>query len=361
MPVAPSFSDFLTVGLAELQSRRPDLLVNDGDVTEAMLHAASAMADLLARYAAQAFKATFLDGAKGQELTDLVDDHLNLQRHDASPAVVSLTFTRPTAAAGAGTIVAGARFATGSTADGKQVVFTLDADVVFGGGTLTMPGTATAEIAGVSGNVVAGTVTAKLAPSFDASITVTNAATAAGGSEEESDDDLRDRARSLWQTLARGTIAALVYGAKLVPGVSAATVFEDEGTGHVTVRVADSTGNSNLAMAALVATELENWRAAGIAVDVDRVTKQLVNLALRLRVRRGFSVGAIASLVNAAVAARINKLEVGEVLYMDTVIAAAISVAPDSIVDVEVDVGIDVVPLSNVLLRAGTITTAELV
>lgn len=360
MAVCPSFNDFVSAALAELQARRPDLPVNDGDVTEAMLHAMSVCADVIARYLAQAFKETFIDGARGQALTDLVDDHLNIQRHVASAAVVPLTFSRPTAGAGAGTILAGTRFATTSTADGKQVTFTLDSNVVFSGVATSMPGTATAELTGVAGNVTAGTVTSKLGALFDATIVVTNPDTAAGGSEEESDDDLRERARGLWQTLARGTIDALVYGAKRVAGVSAATVFEDDATGLVTVRVADSSGNSNLAMAALVAAELENWRAAGVAVTVDRVTKQLVNLVVLLRVKRGFSVDAVASLVNAAITARINKLEVGETLYFDTIVAAAIGIDPDNIVDVSVDVGTDTVPAPNVLLRAGTITTAEL-
>lgn len=361
MPVAPSFTDLLDLGKSEAQSRRPDLVFADGDVSEAMLHAAAAMADLVLSYLSQAFKETFLDGAEGEALTDLVDDHLGLQRQDSAPALVTVTFSRPSAAGGAGTIVAGTRVATGPTADGAQVVFATDANAVFGGADLSVSVTATAELVGASGNVDAGTVTKLLSEVFDSTITVNNPAGAAGGMEEEADSALRDRARTFWQVLARGTLSALVYGAKLVPGVAVATPVESLGTGLVKVRVADASGNGNLALAAQVAAELENWRAAGVAVEVESVSKQLVDLNLRLRVKQGFSVASVASLISASVTSRINELDVGETLYLDTVIAATIMVAPSQILDVAfVGLGSDIVPAATVVLRAGTITVAEL-
>ncbi len=92
--VAPSFNDLLDQGLAEAQSRRPDLSFAEGDITEAMLHASGTMADASIRFAGMKFRETFLDGASGQALDTLVSDRYGLNRHPATAAQVSVTFTR---------------------------------------------------------------------------------------------------------------------------------------------------------------------------------------------------------------------------------------------------------------------------
>src|SRR5580698_2629854 len=94
MPTAPAFTDLLAQFQAEAQAVQPALQFNDGDMATAQMHGAGAMADASIKYAAQAFKATFIDGAEGDDLTVLVDDHLNIQRNPATPAAVDVTFTR---------------------------------------------------------------------------------------------------------------------------------------------------------------------------------------------------------------------------------------------------------------------------
>jgi hypothetical protein len=70
-----------------------------------------AMADVVLRYAAQAFRDTFIDGAAGDALTALVDDHYNIQRDPAtSSAVGDRAFARTSGGAG-GTIAAGTTIA----------------------------------------------------------------------------------------------------------------------------------------------------------------------------------------------------------------------------------------------------------
>lgn len=372
MPVAPSFQDLIDSGQAELQDRRPDLTVREGDVTEADLHAAGAMGDRVIQYGSEAFKATFFDGAVGDELDALVDDRLNFQRDPATAAQGTVEFTR-TSAGAAGTIPAGTQVGTDFDPAGNQIVFTTDADVAVGAGN-NGPFTAavTAVNTGSAGNVrggAPGTITKVIDALFDTTFTVNNPDDCAGGNEEESDEDLRKRAKTFYLTLARGTLAALEQGALLVPSVRIVHAVEDPDTFEVTVVVADADGGSTLQMVSDVVTELENWRCAGVAVTVIGGTRALVDIDLSLTdVSPGFDVEAVAGLVSDAVTARMKKLRQGQTAFLDSIRAAVISVAPDDIFDVQINAITvdgdpassedDIVPAQYEVLRAQTITVS---
>ncbi len=337
MPIAPSFADLIDQGTAELLGRRPDLAVNDGDVTEADLHAGGAMADACIRFAAQALKETFIDSAKGDALTLLVQDHLGVVRNPATAAQVTLAFTRTSGGAG-GTIPAGTTVATLYDPSGKSVSVTTDGAITVGGaanGPFSIGATAT--VTGRDGNVAAGSVEKIVDALFDTTFTVTNAASAGGGNEEEADEDLRRRAKAFYSTLRRGTAAALEFGALEVPECRVATTVEDLDTGIVTIIVGDSDGHSTMQMIEDVEFEEENWRAAGVAVNVTGATRQEVEVTLVLSaVRTGFDVAAAADTIAEVVIARGDKLRGGETLYLEMLRAAAVSAFPDDIFNVQV-------------------------
>ena len=334
MPTAPSFNDTLSVGQAEAQARRPDLAFNDGDVSLAMLHAAAAMVDADIRFSAQAFRATFVDGATGADLTALVDDHYNIQRTAATAAQVTLSLSR-TSGGGAGSFSAGHQFGTEFQADGSQIIYTLDAVLNVGAGDNgPFSVECTAVETGPQGNVAASTVTQIIDTPFDDTFTVTNTAVAGGGNNEESDEDLRARARQFFSTAVRGTLAALETGALEIATVKVASAVEDNTTGQVTVRVSDADGNSTAQMISDVTAELENWRCAGSSVTVVGGTQLLVDAILTLTVRAGFDVAAAAPTIIDAVETRIGKLKGGDTLFLDMWVAAAVSAFPDDILDV---------------------------
>lgn len=369
MPVAPSFQDLLDVGKAEAQSRRPGLGYNEGDITVAQNHGAAAMVDALIRLGAQLFKATFIDGATGDDLTALVDDHLNIQRAAASQAQATVAFTRTSGGAG-GTIDAGTTVATEHDSDGATVEFITDSDIIVpaaGNGPFNIG--VTAVLSGRDGNVAASTITRIVDTLFDDTFSVTNAAVAAGGNEEESDEDLRERARSFYTTLRRGTLAALEYGAKQVTSVVTASALEDLDTGEVSVRVGDSDGNSSAQMIADVEEELENWRCAGTDVTVLGGTQVLVDMAITLDdVTAGFDIDEAEAVIVDAVEVRISRLKPGETLFLDSIIAQIIAVYPDNINDVGfTSITLtpggaqsiqDIVPSAAQVLRPGTITVS---
>lgn len=366
--VAPSFDDLLAVGKAEAQLRRPQLGFRDGDVAEAQLHASAAMSDKCIEVAAKLFRDTFFDGAVGDALTALVDDRVDIQRQGGTKAVATLTFNRGSSGAG-GTITAGTRFGTDFTPDATQAVFTLDADLIIpSGNNGPFTATATALDAGPEGNVAIGTILKILDPLFDSTFSVINFGAAAGGNLEETDAELRQRAKTFYQTLRRGTLAALEEGALTVSSVRVAHAVEDPGTFEVTLVVSDSDGGSTLEMEALVAAEIESWRCAGVPVNVRGGRKVLVSLALKLAVvREGFDADSAVSTVADLITANINGRKGGETVYLDELIAAAIAVAPGDIRDVSfMQILLDGVPQSTsndivpadvtVTFRAGTIT-----
>lgn len=372
MAVAPSFSDLVTVGTAELQAARPDLLVAEGDITLAMLHAAAAMNDAVLRYAAQAFKNTFVDGASGDDLTTLVDDHFNIQRQAATASEVTLTFTRASAGGGSGTIDAGTVVATNFDANGETVQFTTDSAIVFSAAQLTGSVNATCTTTGRTTNVDTGTVTRLVDTLFDSNISCANADPAAGGNDEETDAELRSRTKLYLQSLRRGTLASLETGALQVPTVRMARAVEDEETLLVTLYVSDIDGNSTPEMISDVETEIVNWKAAGTSLTVTGGSRVLLNFDITIAsYRDGFDVAANASVIEEALEGRIAKLKAGETLFLDSVIAAVIATFPEDIFDITItsitkqtlddDVGEsqpidDIEASATEVLRAGTIT-----
>ena len=350
---APSWQELYDIFKAELVAQRPDLKVNDGDITDMLGAGGASMGDWVIGYLNKLFKDTYVDGAREDALTTLADDHWGIERLAASSATATVTFTRSSSVASTD-IPAGTRVATAKDTDGNEIVFVVDDDTTLGIGTLSSAIPCTAEEPGLAGNVAAATII-RVLDVLDQTFTCTNAAAAAGGSAEETDDELRDRIRGFNSTLRRGTIAALEYGARTVAGVKFATASEDSG-GATTVFVSDADGNSTAGMVSDVEDELENWRAAGSVVNVTGGTVYtLTPITITLTVRTGVDVAAITANVKSAIKARLDKLKIGEVCQRAIIAQAALNVDIDNITGcVVVAPGADVTPTSSQVIRTTT-------
>lgn len=347
----PSWQDYYDLGKATLQTSRPRAQVLEGDVYDAILSGAASMATSLDAYSNRRFRATFLDGAEGEDLTERARDR-GVERVLGTQAIGTVTLTRASAAAGAGTIDAGTRVATDADpATGEFQTYTLDEDAVFGALDLTLTDVAaTCEVVGVRGNVEEETVVRILDNIFDPTITVSNPGRFAGGEEIESDEDLRDRVRGFFLTQARGTIDALIFGAKEA-GATRVSIVVD-GSGVVTVYVSDSEGNSSDALVAAVTEELEHWRDAADVVYVTGGVVVPVTITLSLTVRTGVSIPAILTRVRQAVISRVGRLNPGETLYRDMISAAVRDVDREGILGVDIVApAANVTPDSNEVLR----------
>lgn len=348
----PSWQDLWDVFRAAAQNARPSLLFDEGSVPDAIGSGTASAAMMIMARIANRFLANFLDGAVGDDLTALAHDR-GVDRDPGANSVGVIKFARASASLGGGTIPAGTRIATEPDENtGLVITVTTDEDVVFGALDLEKSVNATATVIGKSGNVAEGTLIRIIDPIFDSSITAINEERFAGGAEAESDEDLRDRVRGFFLTQARGTVDAIIFGARTVPGVDRVSVVVDD-SGVVTVYVADEDGNSNAAMVAAVAKELEHWRAASDVVYVTGGVLVNVPIVLSLTVRSGVSIGALLDNVRQAVVSRVGRLNPGETLFRDMIAAAARDVDKEAILGVEViEPAANIVPAANELLRA---------
>lgn len=352
--MAEVWQDFYDLGKATFQTRRPKMVVEEGDVSDAVIAGGASMATALVAYANRRFRATFLDGAEEEELTERSRDR-GVERDLGGQALGYLTLTRPTNAAGAGTIKAGHRYATQPDANGDFAMFQLDTDVVFGGADLSKTNVAArCTVVGKKGNVAENKIVRSIDTQFDTTIVPSNPARFAGGVEKESDEELRDRVRGFFLTQARATIDAIEYGARQVPGVDRVSISVDA-SGVITVYIADADGNSSAALVAAVTAELENWRGAA---DVVYVTGGVIvnqNITLTITVRTGVDVNALLATIREAVISRVGRLNPGETLYRDMISAAARDVDRQAIVSVDVIVpAANVAPSSNQLIRTNS-------
>jgi hypothetical protein len=292
-----------------------------------------------------ALAATFVDTAEGADLDRLVNDHLGITRIPAGTAVNAVQFARPNTVAGNVQIDTGTLLAAGQ--DATQIQFVTTAGGTMTGVALDLP--IAAVVPGVDGNVGAGTITTILSTLTDPTVTVTNAEPSNGGRAAESDAELKARVRIFFQTLAKATIAALEYGAKLVPGVVRSSVDESQAP-ITTVYIADITGAGNLTLAAAVKAELENWRAAGKLVNVLGATVVYQPISLTLIFEAGTDTARARDLsIDAAVEA-VNALKIGKTLYHSAIVAAARGI--DGIIDAKVpNPPGDVIPTPNQIIR----------
>lgn len=374
---APTFQELYDLGRAEALARRPSMAFKPGDVSDMVLGGAAAIGDRLVGYAAERFKATYVDGARQADLTTLADDHWSIQRQDAAQSAGTVRFTR-SLSAGVLSIATGTVVATSRDALGNEIRFVTTAPLSWANlETGSKSAAAQAEDGGVAGNVAAAAITRLVTTLTEGGVTVTNLAAFTGGAAEESDDELRARIRAFPATIRRATIPALEYGAMQVAGVKRATAVEDV-TGLVTVYVTDAEGAStgsplvvdagiadDGSMTAKVAIELQNWRAAGAVVSVVGGVLLEVDMVITLTVRAGVDIAAIQTKAQEAAEARAALLQIGETIYRSAIQAAVRNVDPVNILEVGLTMrtGADpytdvfgIAPDTNEIIRAGSVT-----
>lgn len=285
---------------------------------------------------ADAMRGAFIDSARGAQLDRVVFDRTGLLRFSSTPATWDLLISRP-GAGPAGTYPAGSRI---TAPDGTQ--YGTNADVVFGGGDLSMPVAVTALVAGEAGNLPGTTPLSFVDQPFDATLTVAAALdqfgmpeNAAGGTETETDIQLIGRVRGFFPTLRRGILSAIQFGALQVDGVAVATATEvaNPSTGFpaafVQLVIGDRNGASSSTMIQDVIDSLLEYRALGIPVQV--IGGQVTNVAVtwKLSFLTGFDQSLATSRVRAVTVALSQFLPPGPeggTLYRSSLIAGARSV-----------------------------------
>lgn len=347
MPTAlPTRAEYYQIGAQDVivrSQQRPqrlrlsrEAIFTEGTDINIILAACAAMADEATRQTALKFAALFLDSAEGEDLDRLVADRFSptIFRKQAAPAVVPVTFRTTVPSVGA-TLEVGQ---TVRTEDGTEFELTEVAPFPVGS---TGPVTAAAEakLSGTAGNVAAGSIV-QFGPPLPAdapTYVITNDEAATGGRDVETDESLRARARDFFRTARRGTLAAIEFGALTVDGVESATAIELTDpvtglpTGFIQLAIADSNGQSNSILAEAVRGALDDFRAAGIPVQVLTSNPVFQDIAYEIGFRSGFDTRSASQQLKALTEASVNVLAPAEPLQRSLLFALARSI-PGAIV-----------------------------
>ena len=331
MPTMPTFEDLKTDAETEVKAANSALTdFTEGSALDALTGSGSVLADEVLGFVVTLFATLFLDTSEGAALDTLIADRFAgmTPRQAASSSVGTETITRGVFV-GAWSIPAGSQFQ--ATVDGEDILFTTDALVTMGAADNTVDSSMTASVAGRSGNVAENTVTQILSVLTDTTATATNLTRMAGGAPEETDEELRARARLFYQTLRRGTVAAIEAGALSVAGVSFAKVDEDNPStpGMLSVYIGDPDGSANAALVTLVETALEDYRPAGISITVTAAAREEIPIELEILVKRGANTATLSASIRSAVKDYVNNLSPSEILYDSQVSRVVTSVDTD--------------------------------
>jgi len=300
--------------------------------------------EVVAAFAA-CFRGLFVETARQDQLDRVAFDRYGLTRFPATPALVDLIFSRGAGANPGGTIPAGNVV---QTAAGIQ--FATDVNAVFpaspGVGQTIGPISATCLITGPDGRVPQDSIKQFVDAPFDPTITVFQPNAAAGGNDVEADVAFRARIRDFFKTVRRGTLEAIEFGARQVPGVAVAKGYEVTnppiqclcpslllGTSTfagdplpacaVQLIIADTDGNATSGMITQVEQELVRWRAAGIPVEVFRGVVVFQDVRWDVDTASGFDPNTVQDDIRAGTLAVMQNLRPGETLLRSSLIAIA--------------------------------------
>lgn len=227
---------------------------------------------------------TMLDTAV-YEYLDRKGLDFGLERNPATPAVGYAIFT-----GSSGTIIP-----KGTTILSDDNSFTTDYEgVIPSTGSISIRCTCTE--AGVSGNILAGSITGIRSTEMIDGVNVTNEKAFEGGTEEEDDEQFRKRVyEKIRMPIASGNANSYVYWAKQVSGVGNARcipLWNGAGTVKVVILADDGTAPSDTILEN-VANYIETQRPIGAKVTVAKAEAHPVNVNASIKITSGYKLNDI--------------------------------------------------------------------
>lgn len=175
------------------------------------------------------------------------------------------------------------------------------------------------------------------------------------GQDAEPYEELRNRFQAFIETRGRATVKALDYGTRQVPDVSG--VYVHEMVGLVELYVHDKNGNLPDSLRTAVIEAIEDYRPAGIKLEVFPVIKRSVDLEVDVYLSDKLKeTEALKDEIVSTLRAHLNLKEVSQDLILADIIRIVMSVDEYLIQDcdiVNIDSNIEVE--SSELIRAGAV------
>lgn len=330
LSVAKTRDEVLTTLLSALQAR--GFPVTDwypGGVARTLLEAiALAIADEVSVMVPRVVRSGLLAYAEGEDLDLLAENVYGVSRIPAQFAEGTVTLT---AAPDTGpySIQAGSFWV--GTPDGLNYVATQNATVPQGGSVSVK---VRAESPGSAWNVAAGAITIVRTPYPGLSVTNLSGWLITAGRDEETDEELRERCRSLWPTVAysRPAEAYVAWAKEASPAVlKAAVLTHPRGQGTVDVVVWGDGGIGSADVAAVDAY-LQERRDLVADLRVYAATPATISITGTVYVRAG-TLSTTQSQVDSALRSLERSIPIGGWVYNDAIVAAIRS--SSNVVDVD--------------------------
>jgi phage-related baseplate assembly protein len=219
----------------------------------------------------------------------------------------------------------------------------------------------TADVTGAAGNVAGGTIS-KISTSIAGIATVTNEAAFTGGADEETEDARKKRFVEFVSGLARGTKAAIQFGAKQVTNVVSAVCIDNEDDGSIapgfaTLYIADASGGADATLLAAVVAEEVNWRPAGLALTVAAPAIVSVSVTATLTLAAGYDPTTVKTAVTQTITDHITSLKMGDDVLFAILIQKIVDTNPTAILNVNLTLpAADTAITPGQIARPGTIT-----
>jgi uncharacterized phage protein gp47/JayE len=348
----PPTGSTVTVNYYPTQTRpTPITDVNIGSVSRTLMEAVARELALAELHLEQVYRSAFVDTAEGSAL-DQVVGLVGVTRRPAGVATVPVRFSRAAGTVGRITIPVGTVV---SDPEGNRYATTAPLIIEPGESSRQV---LTAAVSRSTQPVAAGAIN-RVEVLIAGVATPTNEDAAVAAAAPETDDDLRRRAKGALAIAARGTIDALRFGLRSIPGVRAVTVteFPHGVPGELAIDVAYE--REDVRVAAEVADRIEELRPAGVRVINQSAASAQVTVEVTLTLAgSGVPAAALASLQNdveSVVSGLVDQLPPGATLRQSQMSAAVLADA--RIVDAELSFTLGGAPATSVTAPQGSVLT----
>lgn len=210
-------------------------------------------------------------------------------------------------------------------------------------------------VTGTIGNVPVGTIDVMNTPIGNVR-SVNNAQAFQTGQDPETADAMRVRFKAYIKALTKGTTAAIEYGTRSVQSIAGCYVADQ--TGLVTVYAHDANGNLDSTLQNTVTTTLDNYRAAGIPVSVQPVTRISIDLNVTVTtLNKSANTTSFQTQINTAITNYLNNMVAGQSLILSDLSSIIKYLDRTNIYDITFVVPtVNIIIQGSELIRAGTIT-----
>jgi len=203
---------------------------------------------------------------------------------------------------------------------------------------------------GKIGNVSAGSIKSSMT-NLEQIYSISNNEAFYNGKVEETPEELRIRFSAYVDTLAKGTNAALKYGCLTVPGVTGAIIID--GIGAVRIYAHNADGELPPDLRDAVVASLEDYRPAGIKVEILPVSKKTVNLTVYVQLTEDEDIDKLMyqQLILTSVILFLSQYTVSESVVISELISFIRNLDADVIYDVHISPSSNIVVQENELVR----------